>query len=170
MVARRAFTLIEALVSSLILAMAIAGMFASWSFLEVRYYRTREAVEAAQIGRSELEMAKVYGIDNLPIGTFNAGTQTGTWVGAYDPTSGLWVTNGISYFDLAGNPLAGSNSNGTDYKLQMTLTDYNVQLNSSGPGYTFDRTSKRTAIVTVTRTSDNVPIFTQGTTFAQGGI
>lgn len=162
--------MIEGIVAALILALAIAGMFAGWNAIDGRYYSTKEVVQAGQIGRAELERAKVYGVGNIPAGTFNTGTQVGTWTGSYITSTNTWTTNGTSYFDWIGNPLAAANSGGVKYSLQITITDTDVQPNLANTSYIFTVYSKRAAVVSVRRISDSVVIFTQGTTFAKSGI
>lgn len=164
------FSMVEGIVASVILAMAIAAMFAGWNYIDKGYYRTKEVVQAGQIGRAELERAKVYGVDNLPKGSYNTGTQLGTWTGSYITSTNTWTTNGTAYFDWTGNPLAAANTAGVKYSLQITITDSDVEPNLANTSYLFTVFSKRNAVVSVRRISDSVVLFTQGTTFVKSGI
>ncbi|MBS1702589.1 MAG: hypothetical protein JST12_13060 [Armatimonadetes bacterium] len=167
---RLGFTIIEGIVAALIMALAIAGMFAGWNAIDWRYYSTREAVQAAQIGRGELERAKVYGADNLPVGSYDTNTQLGTWTGSYISSSGTWSSGGTAYYDLTGTPVASSTAAGVKFSAQMTITDSDVRPNLANTSYAFTVTSKRAAVITVRRISDSQILFTQGTNLVRGGI
>lgn len=174
MVARRSgFSLIEGLVAAMIMGIALVGMFALWIGLFSRFLRAREIAEAGELARAEVERARAYGANNLPKGTYSAGTGTGTWTGAFDPTAnsgaGTWTSGLSSYYDVNGTRLASSSSAEVKFRLQGTFSDSGV-VGVTGGSYTLDMTSKRAFQVTVWTTSDNAAVIAMGTVLVQGGL
>ena len=101
---RRGFSLLESLIASVVMAVSITGMVSLWTIMFARYSTAREITQAAQLARAEVERAKVFGVSNLPLGTYNSTTLTASWTGTFDPTAnsgaGGWTSAGTSYFDL----------------------------------------------------------------------
>lgn len=165
---RRGFALVEGLVASAILALAITALFGLWAGMFRRIGVTRYAAQAGQLARAEAERAKVYGVDNLPMGTYSASTGTATWTGAYVPSTNAWTAGASSAFDLAGNRLASASTSGAALGIQSTLVDSNL-LTTSG-GYVFGLESRRTLVVTVTSVTDGSTILKIATILAPGGL
>lgn len=161
------FSLIEGIISSLIMGVALAGMFGVWAFVMTEQNRDRKSSEAAQIGRSELERAKVYGVSNLPLGTYSSVSGTATWTGAYIASSSSWSSGSTAYFDMTGARL--SSSTGAIFSLQVTFVDSNVQSTNSG-SYALTNASTRSAIVTVKNAAGTSTLFVIGTELVKGGI
>jgi len=165
----RGFSLIEALVASLILAVSISAMFGLWATSYKQINNGHIYEQASQIGRAELEQAKIFGVANIPTGNYVSGTNTGTWSGTYDSVAGSWTTGGYSYYSLTGTRLASSGAAGVYFKVSFTTADSDV-LHSTGNAYTFDTTGKKAITVSVQKTSDSSVIFTAGTNIVQGGL
>lgn len=163
---QRGFSATEGLVASAILALAITGMFGLWSGMFRRIGRAREASQAAQIARAEIERAKVFGTDNLPTGTYDAGTKSATWTGAYSTANNAWASGATAYFSVAGARLPSSA--GALLKLQTSIVDSNV-LPKTG-GYTFQLESRRSLIVTVRSVASGAEVFKVATVVVAGGL
>jgi prepilin-type N-terminal cleavage/methylation domain-containing protein len=164
----RGFTLIEGIVATFILAVVIVAMFGSWSACFSQSAQMSETTSSAQICQSELEMAKVFGAANLPLGTYSSSTATGTWTGAYITSTG-WTSGATAYFTFTGTQVASSSSTGAYFSLQMTITDSNV-LAGTGTTYTLAQTSLRSALVTVKNIQTGAVDFTMATNLVQGGL
>ena len=165
---RRGFTIVEGLFASAILAVAITAMFGLWTGMFSRLGQARFAAQAGQLARAEVERAKLYGMDNLPMGTYNAGSNSATWTGAYDPTSNAWTSGASGYFDPSGDRLASATAAGVALKVQSQIVDSNV-LATSG-GYAFQLESRRSFIAIVTSTVDGSEIFRIATIITPGGL
>jgi prepilin-type N-terminal cleavage/methylation domain-containing protein len=168
----RGFSLIETMVSTLILAVAITGMFSLWNVCSTSIHHSGEINAAGQIARAELERAKVYGASNFPTGVYSSGRQTGSWMGTFDPTAnsgaGGWVSDGISYYDYQGVRL--TSSSGAAFSIQLSVTDSNVLPATTGTSYAIDFRSRRAVVATVTQLRDNTVLFRSGTNLVVGGI
>lgn len=165
---RRGFTLIEGIVATFILAVVIVAMFASWSACFKQSSKITEVTEAANIAQSELECAKVFGAANLPTGTYNTTTSSGTWTGAYIPATG-WTANSLAYYSYSGAQLASSASTGVYFSVSVTITDTNV-LQGTGTSYTIGNNSMRAMVATVTNVSTGVVDFQMATNLFPGGL
>ena len=163
---RRGFTALEGLFASAILALAITAMFGLWAGMFRRIGQARYAAQAGQLARAEIERAKVYGMDNLPAGTYNATTDSATWSGAYSPSSNGWVAGGSGYFDQNGNRL--TTVSGAALQVQAQIVDSNV-LPKTG-GYAFGLESRRAFVVTVNSVADNTEVMRMATVIAPGGL
>ncbi len=164
----RGFTLIEGVVATFILAVVVVAMFGGWSACFTESAQIAEITESANIAQAELEIAKTYGAANMPLGTYNSSTQTGTWTGAYIPATG-WTSGGTAYYNFAGTQLASSTSSGAFFSVSLTLTDSSV-LPGTGTTYTLQQTSIRAAVATVTNISSGTVDFTMATNLVQGGL
>jgi prepilin-type N-terminal cleavage/methylation domain-containing protein len=164
----KGFTLIEALVATSIMAVAIVAMFGSWSTCFKQSKNISETTEAAEIAQTEIEIAKVYGSANLPTGTYNSSTSTGTWTGAYIAGSG-WVAGGTAYYSFKGTQLASSTTAGVYFSVSLTATDSSV-MQGSGTSYSLQQTSIRGIVVTVTNVASGKVDFTMATNLVQGGV
>lgn len=140
------FSLIEALIASIILAVAIGAMFSSWTTTFNSSSVTTQVTESEEIDRSVLEIAKVFGPTNLPTGTYNSSTQTGSWTGAYIPATG-WTTGATAYYNAAGAQVASSTSAGVYFSVSVTITDSPV-LQGTGTTYTVENSTLRSVVVT----------------------
>lgn len=154
--------------ASFILGLTIIGAFGVWSGMFRRIGRAREAGQAAQIARAEVERAKVFGMSNLPMGTYNSSTSSATWTGAYSTTANAWSAGGASYYDVNGNRLASAATAGAAFKLQTTINDSNVVPN--GSGYSLQLESRRSLTVKVTSVADGSDIYQVATIVALGGL
>jgi prepilin-type N-terminal cleavage/methylation domain-containing protein len=169
---RRGFSLAEVLAASLILGVAISGMFSLWNVCNNSIRNSGEINQAGQIARAELERAKVYGAQNFPFGVYSSGTQTATWTGAFDPSAnsgaGGWSSGAVSYYDYQGGWLA--TSSGAAFSVQLSLTDSNVLPAVTGTGYDIDLRSRRAVVATVTQLRDSTVLFKSGTNLVVGGL
>ena len=165
----RGFTLIEGIIATFILTIVVVAMFATWSACYKQSAKISEITEAANIAQSELEIAKVYGAANLPLGQYQSSSQTGTWTGAYIPSTG-WTSGATAYYNYTGVQLASSNSPGVFFSVSMALTDSSILANNSGNSYTLAPTSIRAAVVTVRNVSSGAVDFTMATNLVQGGL
>jgi prepilin-type N-terminal cleavage/methylation domain-containing protein len=170
---RRAFTLVEVMTASLIMAVSLVALFRLWTVCDIRIQQSGEISECGQIARAELERAKLYGSDNFPTGTYNSGAGYGTWTGSFDPTAnsgaGAWTAGHLEYFDLQGNRLASSTTAGVRYSLSLSTQDSNVQ-QGSGTSYFVSSTSRRALIATVRRLPDDTVLYSIGTNLVKGGL
>ena len=164
----RGFSLIEALIAALILAVAVVAMFSSWSTTFKQSKVITELTSAEEIDRAVLETAKVYGPLNLPTGTYNSSTQLGTWTGAYLPTTG-WTSGGTGYYSFGGAQVASSSATGAYFSVSVTITDSGVQV-GSGTSYTIQNSTLRTIVITPTRMSDGTTILQMATNIIAGGM
>jgi type II secretory pathway pseudopilin PulG len=164
----RAFTLIEGLVATFIMVVAIAAVFGAWSVCFQSNQQVVEVTSAAQIAQSVIETAKVYGAANMPLGTYNSSSQTGSWTGAYSQSSG-WVSGATGYYNYQGAQLATSTSSGVYFKVSVTITDSSV-LQGSGSSYSLQQTSIRGVVVTVSNNSTGVVDYSMATNLTQGGV
>jgi type II secretory pathway pseudopilin PulG len=163
---RRGFSIVEALFASAILALAIVAMFGLWAGMFRRLSQARYAAQAGQLARAEIERAKVYGMDNLPMGAYSATTGSATWTGAYSPASNGWAAGASSYFDQNGNRLAGAT--GAALQMQAQIVDSDV-LPKSG-GYAFGLESRRALVVRVNDAATGGEVMRMATVIAPGGL
>lgn len=168
-----AFSLIEGLIASLILAVALTALFQLWSYNFSSLQSTGEVAEAGQIARAELEWAKIHGARLIPTGTYSPSTDKGTWIGSFDPTAnsgaGAWVQDTPSYYTIEGVRVASSTTAGARYSVLTEFTDRTVLI-GAGNAYKIDNTSIRAAIVTVKRLPEGKQIFSSGTNLVVGGL
>jgi type II secretory pathway pseudopilin PulG len=164
----RGFTLIEGLVAAFIMAVAITAMFGAWSTCFHTTKLISETTSAAEVAQSQLEIAKVFGAANMPLGTYNSGTTNATWTGAYIPSSG-WTSGGLAYYDQSGNQLASSSSTGVFFSASVAMTDSNV-LAGTGTSYTLQANTIRALIVTVRNVATGAVDYTMATYLVQGGL
>jgi type II secretory pathway pseudopilin PulG len=163
------FTLIEGIASGTIIAVAVTGMFTAWISVDNRFSNSRIVSVAGQVGRAEMERAKVFGIANLPLGVYAACSNTASWQGTFDPTAaagaGAWTSGEASYFDQYGSRLP--NSTGAVVQVEDSLTDSNIL--TTGSSYGFQLTSYKSVVITATATSDGSTLFSEGTNIVMGG-
>jgi type II secretory pathway pseudopilin PulG len=164
----KGFSLVETLIASGILSLVVIAMFGSWSACFKESRSASEMTSAAEIGRAQLEFAKMWGAGNVVTGTYNTSTSTGSWTGAYVPGTG-WVTGGTAYFNFNGTPVASAAASGAYFSAQLTSTDSNV-VQSTGTSYTIQATSLRAFIVKVTNISKGVTDVTMATNLVEGGL
>ena len=164
----RAFTFIEAIVATFIMVVAIAAMFATYMTCFKTSQAVTETTSAAEIAQAELEIAKVYGAANMPLGTYSSSTQTATWTGAYIPSTG-WTSGALAYYNYSGTQLASSSSAGAYFSVSLTMVDSSV-LAGTGGTYTLQASSNRALVVTVTNIAKNVVDYTMATNLVQGGL
>ncbi len=162
----RAFTFIEGLVATLIMVVAIAAMFGTYTTCFKTSAAVTETTSAAEICQAQLEIAKVYGASNMPLGTYSSTTKTATWTGAYIPATG-WTSAGFAYYNFSGTQLASST--GAYFKVQMTMVDSNV-LAGTGSTYTLQASTIRALVVTVTNISKGTVDYTMATNLVIGGL
>ncbi len=163
----------ESIIASLIVAVAISGLISLWVGADLSIRDTAEVNQAGQIARAELELAKTYGPANFPEGTLTCSTGDGAvWTGAFNPSTGSWTSGGTAYYDYQGN--WQSTSSGANFSLQITVTDSGDLPPSPCSGttssYEIANTTKRSAVVTVTRLRDSSVLFTSATEMVIGGV
>ncbi len=164
---KRGFTLVEAIIASLILTVAIVAMFQSWSTCFAQNKKLIEFTQAEEIDKSVLEIAKVFGPMNLPTGTYSSSTQLGTWTGAYIPATG-WTASATAYYDFTGTQLAASNSTGVYFKATVIITDAGVQV-GTGTTYSIENSTLRSIVVTTSRVRDSSVVLAMATNIIVGG-
>lgn len=169
----RGFALIEAVVAVSVLALTTAAAYAGWSVMVRHNLSTHGIGGAAQIARAEVETAKLFGADGLPLGVYSASSGTASWTGAFDPTAnsgaGAWTSSVTTYYDAAGNPVASVSAAGATFVVQDTITDANV-LATTGGGYALQPTSGREFVTTVTLVADGSTASRMGTLLVEGGL
>lgn len=164
----KGFTIVEGLVASAILALAITALFAHWVGTFNRLTRSREAAQAGQLARASIERAKVYGTANLPLGTYSSSTNTATWTGAFNPTTGAWVAGEWTYYDRNGSQVASGTAPGVKFKMQATISDTGLLTKNSS--YAFQMKSERAYAVTVLRVPEGDTLARMGTNIVPGGL
>jgi len=160
--------MIEALIAALILGVAVIAMFSSWSTTYKQTKNTSELSQAEEIDRAVLETAKAYGPLNLPTGTYNSSTGTGSWSGAYIPATG-WTAGSTAYYNFQGTQLASSTSTGAYFSVGVVISDSGVQ-QGTGTTYSIQNSTLRSIVVTVTRLSDGTTILPMATNIIVGGM
>ncbi len=159
------------------MSVAVAGVITMFVYTDKLINNTRATHAATQLARQELEIAKTWGYDNLPLGTYSAGTSSAVWTGSYDPTlnsgAGGWSSGNSAYFDIDGTRVA-SGSATQAYQLTTTITDTSVEPpdpNSGNPvSYALGYLALRRVGVTVVQLSTGNTIITMGTYIVKGGI
>ncbi len=158
---QRGIALVELVIASVIFAMAMLGMFQAWRLCFSLYAQGREEAIASQIGRAELEMAKIQGFVNLPKGAL---------VGSGSPYRGTW-TDAIRYYDDAGVELAaGASTNLRVFSSVRRGVDRDVLRLADGSGYALAPTSLRSILVTIKRVTPDETIRTMGLHLTRGGL
>jgi type II secretory pathway pseudopilin PulG len=150
----RGVTLVELMISSIIIVMVLIVGANSWVYgmkLSVAQYKTSIA---AQICRSDIERAKVVGFANLPLGTIQTGNTSAIFNGT------------VEYYDK--NGVALGNSTGASLTLQRKVVDSPITV-ASGT-YTLSNLSTRTITTTVKDANNNSVILVMGTELAKGGM
>lgn len=164
----KGFTIVEGLIASAILGLALTALFAHWVGTFNRMTRAREVAEAGLIARASVERAKVFGAPNLPLGTYASATNTATWTGAFNPLTGAWVADSWTYYDRSGNQVANQTATGARFKVQATISD--TGLLSKNATYTFQLQSERAFAVTVVRVPEGDVLARMGTNIVPGGL
>jgi len=164
----RGFTLVEAVVATLIMVVAIAAMFGSWSTCFQSSNKVAETTAAAEICQANLETAKVFGALNMPLGVYSTSTSTASWTGAYIPATG-WTSGATAYYTYGGAQVASATTAGAFFSAQVTVTDSNVLL-GTGSSYSISATTIRAVVVSVTNISKGTVDFTMATNLVQGGL
>ena len=165
---RRGFTIVEGLFASAILAFAITAIFSLWTGMFHRDSQARFAAQSGQLARAEVERAKVYGMNNLPVGTYDPTSASASWTGAYDPSSNAWVAGGSSFFDQSGNRLASGTTSGAALQVQAQIIDTDVL--ATGNGYAFQLESRRAFLAIVYSMTDGSELFRIATVITPGGL
>lgn len=163
---KRGFTLIEGIVATVILAVAIVAMFGSWGACFAGSQQIAETTSAANVCQNVLETAMTYGANNIPTGTYNSSSQTGSWSGAYIPATG-WTSGATAYYNFKGVQL--TSSTGAFFSLTVSITDSSV-LPGAGTTYTLTQQSLRSVVVTITNISSGAQDFQMATNLVQGGV
>jgi Tfp pilus assembly protein PilV len=162
--------MMEVMMASFILAITVIGLYGSFNSSFYSSDTARQAALAGQLGRAEIERAKVYGMTDLPLGTYSSSTQTATWTGAYDPTAntnaGGWVSGETAYFDMYGTRLYSATN--AFMSLQDTFVDSNVVASSNT--YTYQLQSEKAMVVTAKLVKTGATLFTEGTNIVTGGL
>ncbi len=151
---QRGVSLIELLISSLIVVMVLVVGANAWVYgmkLSVAQYKTSVA---SQIARADVERAKIVGFANLPLGTIAGDSQSATFNGT------------VEYFDK--NGVAQGNSTGAYLSLQRKIVDAPITV--SGTTYTLNGFSKRTITTTVKDPTNNTVVLVMGTVLAKDGL
>ncbi|HSI72111.1 MAG TPA: hypothetical protein VK934_02955 [Fimbriimonas sp.] len=157
---RRGIALIELIVACLIFALAMMAMFQAWRLCFSLSVEGREQALASQIARGELEMSKIQGFNNLPLGTLSSSTAyTGKW------------TEGARYYDFNGVPLSSTApASLRAYYSVRNGTDTDVLRSATGDSYTLATTSLRSVVVKVYRVLDSQQLVKMGVHITRGGL
>jgi hypothetical protein len=160
MTRRRGIALIELIAASLVFGLAMLAMFQAWRLCFSLSIEGKEQALASQIARGELEMSKIQGFYNLPIGT----------LAAYNSYNGTW-TEPEKYYDVNGLPLAATAlASRRVYSSLRTGTDKGVLKSASGDSYTLASTTLRSVVVKVNRISDGAQLVRMGVHLTRGGL
>lgn len=165
---QRGFSALEGLFASAIVAVAITAIFGLWAGMFRRNAQARFAAQAGQLARAEVERAKVYGMDKLPVGVYDPATDTATWTGSYNPGTNAWVSGAKCAFDQDGNRLASSSASNAALTVQAQIVDTNVL--AQGSGYAFQLESRRAFLAIVTSVADGTELFRITTVITPGGL
>jgi hypothetical protein len=161
----------DALVSSLLLAVCISGLASLWVFCLNQVQRSRELTIAGQIARGEVEQAKVYGYPNLPKGTYAPTGGYFVWTGAYNRQGnggkGSWVMNGETYYDTRGNLCSATNSKALFFS-KAELRDSDVAVGNGGYDLAF--TARRSLVITIYKLPARKQLLKMSTEFVRGGL
>jgi hypothetical protein len=158
---RRGVALIELIAACLIFAVAMGAMLQAWRLCFSLSAQGREQALASQIARAELEMSKIQGFNNLPLGTLVNGS---------DPYTGKW-TDPAKYYDIDGLELASTApASARAFSCVRTGRDYGVLKASSGNTYTLASTTLRSVVVRVYRLADNSQLVRMGVHLTRGGV
>jgi len=160
------FSLVECIIASIIVAVAIGAMFSSWATTFNSSNITTQVTAAEEIDRQVLEIAKVYGPTNLPTGTYNSSTQTGSWSGAY--VSSTWTSGSTAYYSINGTQVASSTAAGAYFSVTVTITDSPV-LQGTGSTYTIENSTLRSIVVTTTCLQSPF-VLSMATNLIEGGM
>jgi type II secretory pathway pseudopilin PulG len=156
---RRAFGLVELLVA-LVLFAVTTGTVALVSQAVMRAGDTSRVLEVAGItAHRDLEMAKITGWANLPLGTVQStgARATGRWTGP------------IRYYDGQGVEVSASQApQRARYRVQRFIDDDDVSV--WGTTYTLQPLTIRRVRAEVRRYPENSYLFTYGTLIVRGGI
>jgi len=168
---------VEQLIAALLMSVAVAGVITMFVYTDRLINNTRATHAATQLARQEMEIAKAWGYDNLPLGTYSAGTNSATWSGSYDPTlnsgAGGWSSGNSAFFDINGTRVA-SGSASQAYQLTTTITDTSVEPPDPNSGnavaYALGFLALRKVGVSVVQLSTGSTIISMGTYIVKGGI
>jgi hypothetical protein len=159
---QRGIALVELIIASVIFAMAMLGMFQAWRLCFTLSIQGNEEAVASQIGRAELEMSKIQGFWNVPIGS--------SVTNGVAPYSGTW-TEAAKYYDANGTPLAlGAPATQRIYWSVRSGTDIGVLRQLDGTAYTLAPTTLRSVSVTISRVSDGELLRKMGLHLTRGGL
>lgn len=149
------FTLVEALIASLVFAVGIAAMVTLWITAERVNLNSKYVSLASQLARHDLERMRGQGFDNLPIG-LSDGVGGGTWTG-----SDRYYTRNLT---------TATTESERFFTLRRDIIDINVADNTQGTGYTLTRLSQRRARVRVWLYNNGDEVASVGTWLVSGGI
>lgn len=158
---RRGFTLVEALVASLVIALSLAALVTIWTTSLTQIEQSRRFEVASQLVRHDLEKAKVQGFWNLPLGLMTVvnGVDVGQWVGPVE----YYDRTGILLDDNAPVELRC-------FAVQRVITDYGVAKSKVSNEYTLLFDSTRTARTTATAVSTGELQAEMGIVVVRGGL
>ncbi len=158
---QRGVALVELVIASVIFALAMLGMFQAWRLCFSLATQGREEALASQIGRAEMEVTRIQGFDNVPLGEIVSGAS---------PYRGAW-TDAVRYYDTDGLALDSSAiSSRRFFSSVRSGTDYGVLREQSGSKYSLAPSTLRSIVVTVKRVADGESIVTMGIHLAKGGL
>jgi hypothetical protein len=159
---QRGVALVELVIASVIFAIAMLGMFQAWRLCFNLATEGKEEAVASQIGRGELEMSKIQGFYNLPIGS--------NVVNSTAPFNGTW-TEADKYYDADGTALpSGAATTRRVYSSSRSGSDAGVLRVLDGTAYALAPTTLRSVVVTVKRVSDSKVLRTMGVHLTRGGL
>jgi len=151
---RRGLTLVELLVSAMIMVVIIVIGAQAWAYGMTLSVSQQRLTVAGQIARADIEGAKVIGWANLPLGTLNGAKTEAVH------------TPAVRYFDQSGTPLA--NSTGAIYSVKRQTIDTGFTL--VGSSYALTDSTRRRIIVSVTLVPKNQQVVQFATLLAKDGI
>jgi hypothetical protein len=159
---QRGIALLELIIASVIFAMAMLGMFQAWRLCFSLSAQGKEEAVASQIGRAELELSKIQGFYNVPIGD--------SIVSGVAPYTGTW-SEAAKYYDINGLPLdASAPAAQRIFSSERSGTDVGVLRVLDGSQYTLAPTTLRSVLVTVKRVSTGEKLRTMGLHLTRGGL
>jgi hypothetical protein len=157
---RSGIALIELIAACVIFALAMLAMFQTWRLCFSLSIEGKEQALASQIARGELEVSKIQGFNNLPLGTLTSSTSyTGKW------------TEAARYYDANGVALASTAPSAMRaFYSVRSGTDSDVLRSATGDSYTLASTSLRSVVVKVYRVLDNQLLVKMGVHITRGGL
>jgi hypothetical protein len=170
---RGGWAMVDALLSSLLLAVCISGLASVWVFCLNQVQRSRELTIAGQIARSVVEFGKLHGYPYLPKGSYTLQSNAATWTGSYDRLGnsgkGRWLQGSKTYYNTLGLECSAVDTE-VRYATELVLIDSDVAPSRDGANYDLGTRARRTLTVTVLRLPESKPMLRMSTEIVRDGL